>query len=56
MTVPQKAADGIPATQKASPASAPCTMPMRNVPFTIARVTETKRSSMRRSSSSDSGR
>ena len=43
MIVPQNTAALAPATQNASPAKLPCTIPMMSVPLTVARVTETNR-------------
>ena len=47
MTVPQKIAPSMPTTQNASPPITPCAMPVRIVPLSVARVTETNWSSMR---------
>ena len=41
MTVPQKIAPSRPTAQNASPPSTPCATPIRIVPFSVARVTDT---------------
>ena len=55
MTVPQKTGPSIPATQNARPPRNPCAAPMRIVPLSVARVTETNFSSIRCLSMSASG-
>ncbi len=55
MIVPQKAAPLMPTTAKARPPNPPCTIPITSVPFTVARVTETNLSTIRSSSSAESG-
>ena len=55
MTAPQNTAPSIPATQNDSPARPPWTMPIINVPFSVARPTEAKVPSRRSLSLADSG-
>ena len=56
ITVPQKIAESSPTAQNASPPSVPWAMPMRTVPFSVARVTDTNFPSMRCLSALVSGR
>ena len=53
--MPQKAGAVIPAAQKARPPRAPWSDPISRIPLKVARVTETKRSTMRAFSSAESG-
>ena len=55
MIVPQNTAPLMPATQNARPAKVPCTMPITSVPLSVARATDTNRSTMRLSSSDERG-
>ena len=43
---PSSTAPGMPRIANITPPSVPCTMPMRSVPLSVARVTETKRCSI----------
>ena len=53
--VPQNTACPIPATQKASPPSVPCTTPITSVPLIVARATETNLPIIRSLSAGGSG-
>ena len=56
ITVPQKIAPSIPTAQNATPPSRPCATPIRIVPLSVARVTDTNFPTMRVLSASVSGR